>query len=126
MHQERYHTMSTQTETRYNGWSSYATWRVNLELIDDYVASFVGETGVWSDVTSCADNLEQYVDECLTNYGDIPDDNLALSYARAFVSNVDYREIAETIKTDNPELFGPEDAHHYGAYCECPECVGEV
>ena len=90
--------------TKYNEWTNYATWRVNLEILDDYVSSLVGDGPQWPDVESCASALEEIVDEALIEYGGVPK-GLALDYARAFVSDVDYREIAETIQVDNPELF---------------------
>jgi hypothetical protein len=108
-------------QQKYNGWSNYATWRVNLELIDDYVASLVGDGPRWTGVQECADDLAEVVEESISN--DYPNPTLTLDYARAFVSDVDYHEIAEAILTDNPELFT--DPHMVGAYCECPECAGE-
>ena len=90
--------------TKYNGWTNYATWRVNLEILADYVSPLVGEGPQWPDVETCASALYEIVEEVITNYGEVPD-GLTLDYARAFVSDVDYREIAETIKFDNPELF---------------------
>ena len=95
-----------------NGWANYATWRVNLEIITDYVDSLAADdTGIWADIAECADYLETHVDECLTEFGNIPDDSnsIALSYARAFVSEVDYREIAEHIAQDYPSLFATDD-----------------
>lgn len=88
----------------YNGWSNYATWRVNLEILDDYVSSLVGDGPQWPDIETCADALDETVDEVLTGYGN-QNEGLALDYARAFVSDVNYREIAQAIYADNPELF---------------------
>lgn len=96
------------TENTYNGWTNYATWRVNLEILDDYVASLVGDGPQWDDTDACASALEEVVDEVLTQWGEIKD-GLTLDYARAFVSDVNYREIAETILADNPELFEPSE-----------------
>ena len=109
------------SEQKYNGWSNYATWRVNLEALDDYVSSLVGDGPQWSSVEECAGVLEEIVTELIDEqcYGN-PTIN---GWASAFVSDVDYHEIAETILADNPELFT--DAHHFGQYCECPECAGE-
>lgn len=96
-------TQNTTPET-YNGWTNYATWRVNLEIVDDYVASLIGEGIEWYDVTTCAEALAEYVSEIVTGDCDTSS-NLAASYAEAFLSQVNYREIAEIIHTDNPELF---------------------
>lgn len=96
-------TDSTAT-TKHNGYTNYATWRINLEIVDDYVSSLIGEGIEWYDVTTCAEALAEYVSEIVTGDCDTSN-NLAASYAEAFLSQVNYREIAEIIHTDNPELF---------------------
>ena len=70
---------------KYNGWTNYATWRVNLEMFDGY------------DEEVTADQLESMADEMITNYGEIPTSSLAVSYANAFMSDVNWHEIAEAI-----------------------------
>jgi hypothetical protein len=87
------------TDTTYNGWTNYATWRVNLEICDDYLNSIVndahhGYIDKYNDVAELADHLKDYVDDALTNYGELTD-GIALDYARSFVSDVDWYEIAE-------------------------------
>jgi hypothetical protein len=90
-------------DTTYNGWTNYATWRVNLEICDDLIAHAIdGEQ--WPDTIALAHFLEQAVDDVLTGYGEVTD-GLTLDYARAFVSDVDFREIAEHAVADNPELI---------------------
>jgi hypothetical protein len=86
------------TDTKCNGWTNYATWRVNLEIVDEYVSSILGEQ-TFSDVAELRDHLEEMVDDVLTNYGEIKD-GLALEYARAFVADVDFHEIAEANKDE--------------------------
>jgi hypothetical protein len=95
--------MSTTTETSeretYNGWTNYATWRVNLEICDEYLNSIVedahhGYIDKYEDVAELAEHLKDYVDDALTNFG-ANDEGLALDYARSFVSDVDFHEIAE-------------------------------
>lgn len=90
----------------YNGWRNYATWRIQLELVDDYINSMlVDEDGEIEEVTPS--QLEDYVDECLTNFGEI-ENGIALDYARSFVSDVDWYELAEhandAIAEHNKEL----------------------
>ena len=82
--------MNTNT---YNGWTNYATWRVNLELIDDMQdkETFFG-ISEYTEAYQLAKYIEQYVEECLSN--DMPNE-LTLSYAMAFVSDVNYYEIAQ-------------------------------
>lgn len=82
--------MSTNT---YNGWTNYATWRVNLELIDDIQdkETFFG-ISEYSEAYELAKYIEQYVEECLSN--DMPNE-LTLSYAMAFIAEVNWYEIAQ-------------------------------
>ena len=82
----------------YNGWSNYATWRINLEIIDDYAASLVGEQ-TFPDVGTLAEAMAEMVDEVLTECGTVPT-SLLLDYARAFVSDVNFHEIAEAHADD--------------------------
>jgi hypothetical protein len=82
--------------TTYNGWTNYATWRVNLELFDGVDVQDMG----WDqlDVSDLVQTLKEYATEMLESEfhghkGDrVP---LALSYALAFLSDVNWREIAE-------------------------------
>lgn len=102
-------------DEKYNGWSNYATWRVNLELIDDYASSIAedvatGDVEKWASVSDLADHLKQYVDDVI--YGEFEDPSikeergldLVRSYADAFLGDVDWLEIAEA----NSELIDQE------------------
>tara|TARA_R100000808_G_scaffold6816_1_gene20029 strand:+ start:329 stop:586 length:258 start_codon:yes stop_codon:yes gene_type:complete len=77
----------------YNGWYNYATWRINLEIFDGYNPINAADLRPAHEI---ADTLEEQVDEILEN-----NPELALSYARAFVSDVDWQEIAEHLLEDN-------------------------
>jgi hypothetical protein len=77
----------------YNGWTNYATWRINLEIFDGMEPNDLGcftryEEPELSDV---AEYLNEYVDSILGE----TEDGLTLSYARAFVSEVNWHEIAQ-------------------------------
>ena len=71
----------------YNGWTNYATWRIALEFFDGF---------------DC-DGLE-YPAECLqdivTESLEDEADGLALSYAMAFINDVNWHEIAEHLKEE--------------------------
>ena len=75
---------------RHNGWTNYATWRVNLEIIDGYD---------WYECEHVdADYVKELVEDAV--FGDGPElkkDLLKNSYANAFLSEVNYHEIAENI-----------------------------
>ena len=91
----------------YNGWTNYATWRVNLELLDGYETSIESNP---EDYTQCVKNesisnskkmeivynlskeLESVVEEIMNSCNT---DSIVRSYADAFVSNVNWYEIAE-------------------------------
>ena len=82
----------------YNGWTNYATWRVNLEMFDGVIATewFPPDEGrpATSDV---ADYLRDYAHETIeeeTSFG------FARTYAQAFLSDVNWREIAEHMLDD--------------------------
>jgi len=71
-------------DNKYNGWANYATWRVNLEVCD----------GMDSDAFENMDeeSVQEYVEEIV--FLDVPN-GLVKDYARAFLSDVDWREIQE-------------------------------
>jgi hypothetical protein len=82
---------------RYNGWTNYATWRVNLEMFDGmdvYDAFRITED---DDASELASALEQYADDMLTMNGE---KGLVVDYARAFMSDVNWYEIAEHMLDD--------------------------
>lgn len=93
----------------YNGWTNYATWRVNLELLDGE-ADAIRESGeVFDTVADLADHLKQMIDDYFElNLGEIDPEanNYAIStmhsYANAFIDEVNFYEIAETMAQDNP------------------------
>jgi hypothetical protein len=70
----------------YNGWTNYATWRVNLEILGD----------IEFEETVTADDLEEIVEDCVFN-NTVEKDCLAADYARAFISEVNFHEIAKNI-----------------------------
>jgi translation initiation factor RLI1 len=92
----------------YNGWTNYATWRVNLELLDGVETSIESnlkeylhlvEDGTISDedkidlVHDLSRELKSVVEETMDSYDT---DSIVRSYADAFLSDVDYYDIAET------------------------------
>ena len=75
---------------RYNGWTNYATWRVNLEMIDGLDPREMGWRRL--DTYDLSKALKDYVDDILDTS---TPEGIALDYARAFVSDVNWYEIAE-------------------------------
>ena len=74
----------------YNGWTNYATWRVNIEIFDGNL--FEGEE-------VSAEILQDYVDEIL--FFNDESSNLREGYARAFLAYVNWHEIAQHINEYN-------------------------
>ena len=73
----------------YNGWTNYATWRVNLEILGD----------IEFEETVTADDLKEIVEDCVFN-NTVEKDCLAADYARAFISQVNFYEIAQSINEE--------------------------
>ncbi len=83
-----------QNQNTHNGWTNYATWRVNLEIIDGIDARDMWPREVRdNDAYSRSKQLEEYVEEVVSGYGQV--EGLAMDYARAFLSDVNWNEIAE-------------------------------
>ena len=84
-------------DKKYNGWTNYATWRINLEIFDDH-DHFAESYEDVEDVHDLSKLLEEYVQEILEQEISGSNKNsLVLSYALSFVSEVNYYEIAEHI-----------------------------
>lgn len=73
---------------KYNGWTNYSTWRVNLEFFDTYE---LNEFEVEMDSYELADSLCNYVETILNDYGSGP----TLDYALSFINDVNWVEIAQ-------------------------------
>ncbi len=79
----------------YNGWTNYATWRINLEIFSD-----MNMNDCFDDLPT-SEMLEDYVEMVVfENNGITGNLGLMEDYARAFLANVNYREILESIKDD--------------------------
>ena len=72
----------------YNGWTNYATWRINLEILGD----------IEFDEPVNASELEDIVSAFVFNG---LESGLIADYAEAFINQVNFYEIAETINENN-------------------------
>ena len=73
----------------HNGWTNYATWRVNLEILGD----------IEFEETVTADDLKEIVEDVV--FSNVEDGrSLCTDYARAFISEVNFYEIAESINAE--------------------------
>jgi len=73
-------------DTKCNGWTNYATWRINLEIIGD-IEFETHQTA--EDIKKIVESvvLDQLPKECW----------LAYDYAAAFIDQVNFYEIAEYV-----------------------------
>ena len=78
---------------KYNGWTNYATWRVNLEMFDG--GDFASENDL--DAYDLGQTLRQFAEETLSEQAS----GLVLDYALAFLSDVNWCEIARHMIEDN-------------------------
>ena len=80
------------SDNTYNGWSNYATWRINLELLGNYDFAediLESDNESWRpDVDYLKDLVENWVFENHTGSLGLVED-----YARAFVEQVNFHEI---------------------------------
>jgi len=76
---------------KYNGWTNYATWRINLEIID----------GIEIDTIICAEYIKEYIEDVVFGQYELGNgSHLVEDYARAFVSEVNFYEIAQSINEE--------------------------
>ena len=73
---------------KYNGYTNYATWRINLEILDGTE---------WDEPTS-AEALQDLVEEIV--FGDSDINTLQSGYANAFLSEVNYYELSNLINEE--------------------------
>lgn len=107
------------TDTEYNGWTNFATWRVALEMFNALAEDQVKEW--W---TQCAENssngvpsiylFSRFIKEMTVEaifeaveplkppktYRDITMPEIVAGWAAAFVNNVNFDEIAEHLHAD--------------------------
>jgi hypothetical protein len=87
---------------RYNGWTNYETWRINLEVLDGMTIEDFGfdlhELDI--DDTTAAETLgmalEMYTCELIEGQAS----GFALDLAHSFLARVDWVEIAEHLIAD--------------------------
>jgi hypothetical protein len=103
---------------KYNGWTNYATWRVGLEIINDmrlddfgveyhfptdksrsYGGEHDGEDHDMIDTSDLADAMRDYVQDHIEETSE----GVAKDYAFAFLSDVNWYELAEHMIEEEKE-----------------------
>ena len=81
--------------TRYNGWTNYSTWRIQLEIfdgmdLDDWCLDML-------DTHELAGWMKDYAGEAIEQTST---PGLARDYALAFLGDVNWHELAQTARDD--------------------------
>lgn len=84
--------------SKYNGWTNYATWRVNLEMIDgsDWHCR-IDDQGQTLDPYKLSQEIKEWAEEWIEESGP---EGLARDYALAFLADVNWYEIAQHMISD--------------------------
>ena len=81
------HTNIMTNENTYNGWTNYATWKVNLEMFDGHDST--------DGYKVTPEDCQNYANAVLLE--NETEGNLVCDYSPAFLEDVNWSEIAETI-----------------------------
>lgn len=84
------------SDTKYNGWTNYATWRVMLEIFDGLTPRDITGRGL-PELSELVFAVEEYAKELIEQSSE---QGLARDYANAFLGEVNWWEIADNIITD--------------------------
>lgn len=84
------------SDTTYDGWTNYATWRVNLEIFDGATPRDITGRALPT-VSDLRHALQEHAEEIIEMASS---DGLARDYALAFLSDVDWWEIANHMLAD--------------------------
>ena len=82
--------------SEYNGWTNYATWRVNLEMFDG--GDFASDNDL--DAYDLGQSLRGFAEDLLSEQGS----GMVLDYALAFLADVNWCEIARHMIEDYREV----------------------
>jgi hypothetical protein len=93
------------TDKTYNGWTNYETWRVNLEVFDGFDPTEYYSACDLTDAYELGQSLKQYAEEVIfeCGYDERKQSSLIEDYARAFLENVNWFEIAKHLIADYAE-----------------------
>ena len=87
------------SNTTYNGWTNYATWRVMLEVFDGL--EFAEMFDLEQEPYDLSKDLQNYAEELIEmSVSDPHAPSLAKDYAFAFLNEVNWHEIAKHVIDD--------------------------
>ena len=79
-----------------NGWSNYATWRIALEIFDGYEEYYESDI---NRIDVFTEHIKEYAYLIIFDTTE-PENNLANNYAEAFLSDVNWYEIAQHLMSE--------------------------
>ena len=95
------------SDKTYNGWTNYATWRINLEIFDGFDLEEYFQLNIKEcDLYAISNNLKDYAEEIIfldSHIGGKTPSSLLEDYARAFLEQVNWGEIAKHLIADYEE-----------------------
>ena len=96
---------------KHSGWTNYATWRVNIEMVDSghYTESGITYELVVDLAEAIKENCELYLQDKAGGYGG---EGLNHNYAMAFLDDVNWYEIAENMAEDKNIIQKLKDKGH--------------
>jgi hypothetical protein len=79
----------------YNGWTNYATWRVNLEYFDgrEWTEEYDKKPSGFDLADRMKDEVQEWIDESCSN-------TYVAGWAAAFVDEVNFDELADHVLED--------------------------
>jgi hypothetical protein len=97
-------------DTTYNGWTNYATWRVNMEICDGMVShlgTMIADNDMepFDSIGDLADYLRDDAEEFVCSQDKRYTDGIAYDYASAFLAQVNWYEIASLAVSDDATII---------------------
>jgi len=89
------------TDNTYNGWTNYETWRVKLEMIDNFAD--VGHLAPGFDRDELKAYCTELLDEEFKTLEHVPVQRFGRDYAYAFLDAVNWAEIERALIRDHEE-----------------------
>jgi hypothetical protein len=90
----------TNTTNTYNGWTNYATWRVQLEMLDGQTCEDFGMVPEEGETCVGVRQLAGVLQDSCAELIELDAAGLALGYALAFLDGVNWYELAEHMIED--------------------------
>jgi hypothetical protein len=96
---------------KYNGWTNYETWRVNLEIFDGMTCEDIPVLSRYEEASTgeVATYLEEYAEEIIFDCEGVNRDSLVADYAQVFLNSVNWHEIAEHFVSEWNDLIRSEE-----------------